>query len=165
MMTNLTTTQLRLFVVFLDTGVIPAGQVDQNGIPKITTVGEKLSMSNAVVEIGALVLTQKMTVAATKTSFLLVLLVSSETRLIVTGWCNMLSDTFRRWIMHLASCQQLWLGNYRDRRLGLLILHRSFSLNKRQVQLTSFFLQIRLSAAYKYRLQRAATVRAALQAP
>ena len=85
MTTNLTTTQLRLFVVFLDTGVIPAGQVDQNGIPKITTVGEKLSMSNAVVEIGALVLTQKMTVAATKTSFLLVLLVSSETRLIVAG--------------------------------------------------------------------------------
>ena len=73
MTTLLMKTQLKLFVVFLDTLVNLAGQADLNGTYKTTTTLTWI-MYNVVVETGVLVLTQQITVVNTvKISFLLVL--------------------------------------------------------------------------------------------
>ena len=71
----LMTTQLMLFVVILDTPVIPAGQVDQNGGFSTTTT-LKFATFDVVTETGVLVLSQHVTyttVITVKISFLLVL--------------------------------------------------------------------------------------------
>ena len=72
MTTILMTTLLMLFVVILDTPVIPAGQVDQNGRYR-TTMTLKLVKFNVVTETGVLVISQQViyrTVITVKISFL-----------------------------------------------------------------------------------------------
>ena len=60
----LMTSLLMLFVVILDTPVIPAGQVDQNGGFNATTTLKYVTF-DAVTETGVLVLSQQVTYTAT----------------------------------------------------------------------------------------------------